>query len=82
MASATATRYGLNRGLLGLEYDRINISDSNADSELNLFQQHQYHQTTHADLLKKPIEIRIGNTVMYIDPLCTNIFVTIIFLNC
>ena len=30
MASATATRYGLSRGLLGLEYDRINISDSDS----------------------------------------------------
>ena len=28
VASATATRYGLSRGLLGLEYDQINISDS------------------------------------------------------
>ena len=28
VASAKATRYGLSRGLLGLEYDRINISDS------------------------------------------------------
>ena len=26
----TATRYGLSRGLLGLEYDRINISDSDS----------------------------------------------------
>ena len=33
MASATATRYGLSRGLLGLEYDRINISDSDSDSK-------------------------------------------------
>ena len=32
VASATATRYGLSRGLLGLEYDRINISDSDSDS--------------------------------------------------
>ena len=32
MASATATRYGLSGGLLGLEYDRINISDSDSDS--------------------------------------------------
>ena len=30
VASATATRYGLSRGLLGLEYDRINISDSDS----------------------------------------------------
>ena len=28
MASATATRYGLSRGLLGLKYDKINIYDS------------------------------------------------------
>ena len=32
VASATATRYGLSRGLLGLEYDRINISDSVTNS--------------------------------------------------
>ena len=32
VASATATRYGLSRGLLGLEYDRIHISDSDSDS--------------------------------------------------
>ena len=31
MASETATRYGLSRGLLGLKYDRINISDSDSD---------------------------------------------------
>ena len=31
VASATATRYGLSRGLLGLEYDRINISDSDSE---------------------------------------------------
>ena len=30
VASATATRYSLSRGLLGLEYDRINISDSDS----------------------------------------------------
>ena len=32
VASATGTRYGLSRGLLGLEYERINISDSDSDS--------------------------------------------------
>ena len=32
VASATSTRYGLSRGLLGLEYDRINISGSDSDS--------------------------------------------------
>ena len=36
VASATATRYGLSRGLLSLEYDRINISDSDSDSVLGL----------------------------------------------
>ena len=30
VASATATRYGLSRGLLGLKYDRINNSDSDS----------------------------------------------------
>ena len=30
VVSATATRYGLSRGLLGREYDRINISDSDS----------------------------------------------------
>ena len=30
MASATATRYGLSRGLLGLKYDQINYSDSDS----------------------------------------------------
>ena len=34
MASATATRYGLSRGLLGLKYDQINYSDSDSDSDL------------------------------------------------
>ena len=33
VASATSTRYGLSRGILGLEYDRINISDSDSDSD-------------------------------------------------
>ena len=31
VASATAARYGISRVLLGLEYDRINISDSDSD---------------------------------------------------
>ena len=30
VASATATRYGLSRGLLGLKYDRIDMSDSDS----------------------------------------------------
>ena len=30
VASATATRYGLSRGLLGLKYDQINYSDSDS----------------------------------------------------
>ena len=33
VASATATRYGLSRGLLGLKYDQIKYSDSDSDSE-------------------------------------------------
>ena len=33
VASATATRYGLSRGLLGLKYDQINYSDSDSASE-------------------------------------------------
>ena len=32
VASATATRYGLSRGLLGLKYDQIKYSDSDSDS--------------------------------------------------
>ena len=39
VASATATRYGLSRGLLGLKYDQINYSDSDSDSDLP----HDYH---------------------------------------
>ena len=30
VASATVTRYGLSRGLLGLKYDKINTSDSDS----------------------------------------------------
>ena len=33
VASATATRYGLSRGLLGRKYDQINYSDSDSDSQ-------------------------------------------------
>ena len=36
VASATATRYGLSRGLLGLKYDQINYSDSDSDSVAEL----------------------------------------------
>ena len=36
MASATATIYGLSRGLLGLEYDRIHIYDSDSDTVLTI----------------------------------------------
>ena len=32
VASATATRYGLSRGILGLKYDQINYSDYDSDS--------------------------------------------------
>ena len=32
MASATATRFGLSRGLLGLQYDQINESESESES--------------------------------------------------
>ena len=32
VASATATRYGLSRGLLGLKYDQINYSDSDINT--------------------------------------------------
>ena len=31
VASATATRFGLSRGLLGLQYDQINESESESD---------------------------------------------------
>ena len=31
VASATATRYGLSRGLLGLKYDQIHYSDSDSE---------------------------------------------------
>ena len=33
VASATATRFGLSRGLLGLQYDQINESESEKKSE-------------------------------------------------
>ena len=32
VASATATRFGLSRGLLGLQYDQINESESESES--------------------------------------------------
>ena len=32
VASATATRFGLSRGLLGLQYDQINESESESDN--------------------------------------------------
>ena len=35
VASATATRFGLSRGLLGLQYDQINESESESESESN-----------------------------------------------
>ena len=33
VASATATRFGLSRGLLGLQYDQINASESESESD-------------------------------------------------
>ena len=36
VASATATRFGLSRGLLGLQYDQINESESESESESEL----------------------------------------------
>ena len=32
VASATATNFGLSRGLLGLQYDQINASESESES--------------------------------------------------
>ena len=32
VASATATKFGLSRGLLGLQYDQINASESESES--------------------------------------------------
>ena len=37
VASATATKFGLSRGLLGLQYDKINASESESESELVKF---------------------------------------------
>ena len=34
VASATATRFGLSRGLLGLQYDQINESESESADEM------------------------------------------------
>ena len=36
VASATATTFGLSRGLLGLQYDQINASESESESDTNL----------------------------------------------
>ena len=36
VASATATNFGLSRGLLGLQYDKINASESESDDMLNM----------------------------------------------
>ena len=47
VASATATRYGLSRGLLGLKYDQINYSDS--DSEVVC--QHSWNDETVSNAL-------------------------------
>ena len=37
VASATATRFGLSRGLLGLQYDQINESESESALSTQLF---------------------------------------------
>ena len=36
MASATATKFGLSRGLLGLQYDQINASESESGESVNM----------------------------------------------
>ena len=36
VASATATKFGLSRGLLGLQYDQINASESESESTLHV----------------------------------------------
>ena len=36
VASATATKFGLSRGLLNLQYDQINASESESESYFNL----------------------------------------------
>ena len=48
MASATATRFCLSRGLLGLQYDQINESESESESLLvnNVFT--AFHATSPA----------------------------------
>ena len=48
MASATAIRYSLSRGLLGLKYDQIKDSDS--DSERNMFEKHLQTERDNGDV--------------------------------
>ena len=54
VASATATRFGLSRGLLGLQYDQINESESESES-IVLFCNHlkPCQLVTHAYKTKK-----------------------------
>ena len=50
------TRYGISRGLLGLKYDRIHISDSDSDSDSAFFLQ-----------IKQPASGYLKKKIQYID---------------
>ena len=55
VASATATRFGLSRGLLGLQYDQINESESESESKSDGFEQKIYgtkYNTNHRNITK------------------------------
>ena len=55
VASATATRYGLSRGLLGLKYDQINYSDS--DSVILWPAEYQHRHGNDSDTQKKGTKV-------------------------
>ena len=62
VASATATRFGLSRGLLGLQYDQINESESESESELRLVDvKSQGHHSLLAPSEMKQVVRRFNN---------------------
>ena len=57
VASATATKFGLSRGLLGLQYDQINASESESESESIIYS----HNTVQLHIIHVRVTIQCKN---------------------
>ena len=66
VASATATKFGLSRGLLGLQYDQINASESESAFP---FENSYYFSSGRLDVVRSTGNLSSNNKSIYIAPL-------------